>query len=95
MNILKPKKLKTGDTIGVIAPSGVVEANGLEAGVRLLEKWGFKIKLGKHIFNKVDDYSAGTPQERREDFENMVTDPEIKAITCADGGYAASSVLYR
>jgi len=93
MQILKPKKLNIGDTIGVIAPSGVVEAKGLEAGLKILKKWGFKVKLGKHIFKKVDDYSAGTPQERREDFENMVTDSEIKAITCAEGGYAASSVL--
>ena len=93
MDILKPKKLKIGDMIGVIAPSGVVEAKGLETGVKTLQKWGFKVKMGKHIFKKVSDYSAGTPQERREDFENMATDPEIKAITCAEGGYAASSVL--
>jgi len=93
MQILKPGKLKPGDTIGVIAPSGVVEAKGLEAGVRILKNWGFKVKLGKHIFKKVEDYSAGTPQERREDFETMATDPELKAITCAEGGYAASSVL--
>lgn len=93
MNIFKPGKLKAGDVIGVIAPSGIVEAKGLDASVKILQKWGFKVKLGKHIFKKVDDYSAGTPQERREDFENMATDPEIKAITCAEGGYAASSVL--
>lgn len=93
MNILKPKKLKIGDMIGVIAPSGVVEAKRLEAGIKVLEKWGFKVKLGKHIFKKVDDYSAGMPQERREDFESMVSNHEVKAITCAQGGYAASSVL--
>jgi muramoyltetrapeptide carboxypeptidase len=93
MQILKPKKLNIGDTIGIIAPSGVVDAKGLETGVKILEKWGFKVKLGKHIMKKVDDYSAGTPQERRDDFESMVIDPEIKAITCAEGGYAAPSVL--
>jgi len=93
MQIIKPPKLKIGDTIGVIAPSGVVEAKGLDAGVKILEKWGFKVKLGKHIFKKVDDYSAGTPQERREDFEAMVNDSEVKAIACAEGGYAAPSVL--
>ncbi|MFZ5559728.1 MAG: S66 peptidase family protein [Patescibacteria group bacterium] len=93
MEILKPQKLKIGDTVGVIAPSGVVEAKGVDSGVKILKKWGFKVKLGKHIFKKVEDYSAGTPQERREDFESMVNDPEIKAITCAEGGYAATSVL--
>src|SRR4030042_1819984 len=93
MNIVKPPKLKAGDVIGVIAPSGVVGAKGLDAGVKVLKSWGFKVKLGKHIFKKVEDYSAGTPQERREDFENMIKDSEIKAIACAEGGYAASSVL--
>lgn len=93
MNILKPPKLRPGDTIGVVAPSGIVEGKKLEIGIKILEKWGFKVKLGKHIFKKVEDYSAGTPQERREDFENMIKDPEIKAITCAIGGYAASSIL--
>lgn len=93
MEILKPKKLKIGDTIGVIAPSEAIDAKGLDTGVKILKKWGFKVKLGQHVFKKVDDYSAGTPQERREDFENMVSDPEIKAIACAEGGYAASSVL--
>jgi len=93
MDILKPKKLKIGDTIGVIAPSGIVDAKSLDAGIKIVKKWGFNVKLGKHIFKKVEDYSAGTPQERREDFENMVTDHEVKAITCAEGGYAASSVL--
>jgi len=93
MNIIKPQKLKIGDTIGMIAPSEAVEAKGLDGGVKILQKWGFKVKLGKHIFKKVEDYSAGTPQERREDFESMVNDAEIKAIGCAEGGYAASSVL--
>lgn len=93
MQIIKPSKLNIGDTIGVIAPSGVVEAKWLEAGVKILEKWGFKTKLGKHIFKKVGDYSAGTPQERREDFKNMIEDPQVKAITCAEGGYAANSIL--
>lgn len=93
MQILRPPKLKPGDTIGVVAPSGVIEAKGLETGFKLLQKWGFKLKLGNYIFKKVEDYSAGTPQERREDFEKMIKDPEIKAITCAVGGYAASSAL--
>jgi len=93
MQILKPKKLNIGDTIGVIAPSGVIGVRDLDTGVKILQKWGFKVKLGKHIMKKVDDYSAGTPQERREDFENMISNPEIKAIACAEGGYAAPSVL--
>lgn len=93
MEVLKPQKLNKGDMIGVIAPSGVVDAKGLEAGIKILEKWGFKVKKGEHILKKVDDYSAGTPQERREDFESMVNNHEVKAIACAEGGYSAPSVL--
>lgn len=93
MDIIKPSKLNIGDTIGVIAPSGIADAKYLEAGVKVLKKWGFKVKMGKRIFKKVDDYSAGTPQERRDDFKDMIEDPEVKAISCAVGGYTAISVL--
>lgn len=93
MKVLRPTKLIKGDIIGVIAPSGIVDAKELESGTKILKEWGFKIELGKHIMKRVDDYSAGTPEERREDFEKMVKDPKIKAIACASGGYAASSVI--
>lgn len=89
----RPEALKLGDTIGIIAPSGRVDLADLKAGIGVLKSWGFEVKLGKHIFAGVADYSAGTSGERREDFLTMIADPKVKAVACAIGGYAAPSVL--
>jgi len=89
----KPKKLKKGDTIGVIAPSDAIERTYITQGVSLIESWGLKTKLGKHLFSYVGDFAAGTASERREDITRMIEDPDIKVIWSAIGGYAATEVL--
>ena len=44
--IAKPRRLRPGDTVGVIAPSGVVDETRLAAGIRVLEGWGLRVMLG-------------------------------------------------
>lgn len=94
MEYIKPPRLVAGKSvIGLISPSGVVERPGLEAGVKILEDWGFAVKLGKHIRARRGDYSAGSDQKRAEDFLAMVFDPEVTAIGCIVGGFAAAGIL--
>lgn len=88
-----PKLVPGRSTIGLIAPSGVVEKKGLDAGVKILENWGFTVKLGKHIMAKKADYSAGSEQDRAEDFLEMIADPSVNAIGCIVGGFAAGGLL--
>jgi muramoyltetrapeptide carboxypeptidase len=72
--MIKPKTLKPGETIGVVAPSDAVDETIREsAGV--VENWGFKIKYGRHIYSRIGDFSAGTAQERMEDLRTMIFDP--------------------
>lgn len=89
----KPPPLIKGDTVGIVAPSDAVERVTLEAAAEIPEKWGLKVKFGKHVYSKVGDFCAGTAEERREDLKTMIHDPEVKAIWCATGGYAATEVL--
>lgn len=91
--MLKPKALKTGDVVGIIAPSDAVEKTGLEASLEIIKSWGLKIKIGKHVYSKVGDFCAGTAEERIEDLQTMIDDPEVKAVWAATGGYAATEVL--
>lgn len=79
--------------MGLIAPSGVVDKKGLSKGVSLLESWGFKAKIGEHVFDQVKDYSAGGEKERMSDLIAMVEDKEVGAIGCIVGGYAATGLL--
>lgn len=95
MKIIKPPKLNTGDTIGIVASSLPVLPSfkeNYERGKKVILDLGFKIKEGKTI-GKVRWWTAGTPKEVAEDINLMFADKNIKAIFAQTGGYSASSVL--
>jgi len=91
--MIKPTALQAGDVVGVVAPSDAVESRDILAGVRILEEWGLKVKVGKHVYARVGDFAAGTPAERMEDLREMIADPEVKVIWAAGGGYAATEIM--
>ncbi len=94
--MIKPPKLKVGDTVGIIAPSqpiGSENKERFETGVSFLKKqWGLNVVLGKHIFDEYYD-SAGTAENRANDFNNMWKNPKVKMIIIALGGHTASHLL--
>lgn len=92
MNLIKPKKLKKGDTITIIATSGNVNIEKIKEGVKYFHEKGFNVKLGKHI-EKTDKYMAGSDIERLEDLHNAFADEEVNAIICARGGYGAIRLI--
>ena len=83
-----PPRLHKGDTIGIIAPSSPPNLENLQRSLAFIEKLGLNIKMGKHV-EKVNGYLAGTDEERLEDLHDMLTDPNVKGIICAGGGYGA------
>jgi muramoyltetrapeptide carboxypeptidase len=91
--MIKPFCLKPGDIVGVVAPSDAVDRKGVEHSAEILRKWGLKVRFGKHVFAKVGDFMAGTPEERIEDLKAMIFDPEVKCVWAASGGYAATEVI--
>ena len=87
------KKLKFGDTIGLIAPSGAVRTEGAVArAVEETERMGFKVKLGESAQQKYG-YLSGTDAVRARDINNMFADDEVDAIICIRGGYGAMRIL--
>jgi len=90
--MIKPKALKQGDTVGVVAPSDAVEKEGVERSIEIIKSWGLKVRVGKHVYAKVGDFMAGTAEERIEDLKSMIYDDEVKAIWSASGGYAVTEV---
>ena len=90
--MIKPPVLKTGDTIGVVAPAGVVDPHELETGLKRLEGLGFRVRMGRFVRN-IFRTMAGTDRERASDLLEMFSDPEIKAIVCARGGYGSARVI--
>lgn len=90
--MLKPKRLKKGDTIGIIAPSRPIDEKEILPCVKILEGKGFKVKFGKNLYKKYY-YSAGNPKERAIDLNSMFEDKKVKAIMCATGGMTANQTL--
>ena len=88
MNLIKPKKLKPGDTIAIIAPSGVVDIDAINKASIYFTNKGYKIKLGENI-SKTDRYLAGNDVDRLSDLHSAFEDNSIDAIICARGGYGA------
>ena len=87
------KKLKFGDTIGLIAPSGAVRTEGAVArAVEETKRMGFKVKLGESAQQKYG-YLSGTDEVRAQDINNMFADDEVDAIICIRGGYGAMRIL--
>lgn len=85
---MRAKKLKKGDTIGIIAPSEPITEKHKEymkKSIKIFEDMGFKIKLSKNIYKNTWGYSA-TPQEKASDINDMFSDKEVKAIISAVGG---------
>ena len=85
--------LSKGDLIGITAPAGKIKSERLTTAVSVLESWGLRIELSKHIFSEAHGYFSGTDQERSQDFQNMLDDPKIKAIICARGGYGTTRFI--
>ena len=84
-----PKRLKKGDTVGIIAPSSPPNQENLQKALPFLEELGLKIKLGKSV-DAAHGYLAGTDDERLADLHAMFEDPEVSGIICAGGGYGAA-----
>lgn len=85
----KPARLKKGDTIGIISPSGPYRDGQLEKALPFLEGLGLNYKLGKNASNRWG-YLAGKDEERLADLHEMFADPDIAGIICSRGGYGAA-----
>jgi muramoyltetrapeptide carboxypeptidase len=88
----KPARLCRGDVVGVIAPSAAVDELDLNAGVRVLETAGFRVRVGAAARKKTG-YLAGADAERAADLHAMFRDPEVRAIFAARGGYGSGRLL--
>lgn len=91
--MIKPKALKKGSTIGLIAPSSLVRIeNGLKRSIDVLEAQGFKVVQGESCDKKCG-YLSGTDEVRARDLNNMFKDKGIEGVFCLKGGYGTPRIL--
>ncbi len=91
---IQPPYLKAGDTVAIVAPSGILKSREgeVQQAVNLLKSWGIHATVAKHVFSQGNHF-AGSDEERCEDLQNAMDDPKISAIWCARGGYGTVRIL--
>jgi muramoyltetrapeptide carboxypeptidase len=90
--LIKPRRLRRGEVIGIVAPASPMKHDRLENGIRYLEQLGYRVKLGRYVSNQ-NGYLAGSDAERARDLNRMFRDRQVKAIFCARGGYGTPRLL--
>jgi muramoyltetrapeptide carboxypeptidase len=85
--------IQKGDTIGLVAPAGpIINKDNFTSGLRILEKNGFRVKYNPALLN-ARGYLAGSDEERAIEFNKLWSEPEIKALVAARGGYGCMRML--
>jgi muramoyltetrapeptide carboxypeptidase len=88
----RPARLVPGDRVAVVSPAGPSQAERFDAGLAVLHAWGLEPVAMPHA-RAVNGFLAGHDGGRAADFEAAWTDPSIKAVFAARGGYGAQRML--
>jgi muramoyltetrapeptide carboxypeptidase len=91
---IKANKLQKGDLVGIVAPAGnVLKKDAVEDFKKVLENLGFRVLLGKHIFEEYGDL-AGKDEARAEDINQMFYNQDIRGIFSIRGGWGSARILH-
>ncbi len=93
MSKIKPKYLKDGATIGVVAPASPCDKEKAEKYCRMLSRCGYNVVLGKSVLCDAYGYLAGDDELRAQDINNMFSDRSIDAVFCLRGGYGSTRII--
>ena len=95
-SLIQPPYLKAGDTVAIVAPSGILKnrEDDIDRAIELLKSWKLNVVVGQHLYAKANHF-AGTDAQRCEDYQKALDDPTISAIWCARGGYGTVRILDR
>lgn len=88
-------RLKPGDRVAVVAPSGPMAPRELERGVAVLRQWGLEPEVMPHVLDghRGLRYLAAADADRAADFERAWSDASFAGIIAARGGYGAQRML--
>ncbi|MAG48067.1 LD-carboxypeptidase [archaeon] len=95
MELIKPRELKEGDTIGIISPSAgaaTIYPHRLDNAIKFLKKEGYNVKEFSKT-RKNNDWESAPAKERAKDIMDAFLDKEVKAIICTIGGEVANQTL--
>ncbi len=93
--LARPSRLAPGARVAVVAPSGPVPEERLQAGLDVLRGWDLDPVVAPHVLDRhgTFDYLAGTDADRAADLQSAWCDPSVDAVLCARGGYGVQRIV--
>jgi muramoyltetrapeptide carboxypeptidase len=88
----KPRALRPGDRVAIVAPASPFKREEFDAGVAELARLGFEPVYQESVFDR-HGYVAGAAASRARAFIEAWQDPSIAAVVAARGGYGSAQLL--
>ena len=89
-----PPALRPGDTIALVAPSGVVkDSDKVHSFRQAIEAAGFRTRMAPELPARVHHELAGTDAERAAELNAAFRDPEVRGVFAVRGGYGLTRIL--
>lgn len=92
--LVSPPRLAPGDTVALVAPGGPVSPERVEGAAGLLRARGLRVRVRPDLTDR-DRYLAGDDERRAGELLDALSDPEVKAVFLARGGYGSQRLLAR
>lgn len=84
--------LEKGDLVYILCTARSAQKDSLQPAIKALEQQGLSVICGDTI-GKIEHQQGGSIQQRVDDFNNALSNPDVKAIWIARGGYGTIQIL--
>lgn len=92
---LAPPALQAGDAVALVAPCGVSTEADIRRFADSFAAAGFAARLDPALPGRRHRYLAGTDDERADELNRAIRDPEVRGIFVLRGGYGLTRILDR
>jgi muramoyltetrapeptide carboxypeptidase len=90
--VRKPRALRSGDRVAIVAPASPFDRSEFDAGVAELRSLGFEPVYDESVFER-NGYVAGSADTRARAFQKAWDDASIAGLVAARGGYGSVQLL--
>ena len=90
--MLKPRGLRSGDRVAVVAPASPFDREVFDRGIGELQRLGYEPVFDERVFER-ERYLAGSAALRADALTAAWADPAVAGIFSARGGYGSAQLL--
>jgi muramoyltetrapeptide carboxypeptidase len=91
--VIKPKRLREGDLVGLIGPAGATfHPDRAEVARENMAALGLRTRFGEHLLDRYG-YLAGQDEDRAADINRFFADAEVRVVLAQGGGWGCNRLL--